>query len=250
MCGSLLEYETSRRLESCNTAALAVLLISATYAPLVGHAQSGVLPQTQAVESFTEAVEPPLAVGEPSTEAAPEWAVWRAFYGSLDYYGQQSALAVQELLLERSGLTATEAGVVQGAGREYLSELALIDQQARTDISARFARRSDSPSEAARPEIPAEVVARGLIPARAADGRLVYDILAEEGFIENIEEQRRAAFRKHWNTLARTIGLGKLISLERFIETDVAANVRVATRGVPVPSSHSVIQPPAELPTR
>lgn len=241
MAGSLF-LRDQRRAVIVRGSALALCLCSATALyPSGVRAQPPPEPAVDA-KLLSDLVRPPVPVGSPSDEAAPDWLVWRAFHGSLEFYGRSGSSVVQELLYERSGLTSAEASVVLAAGQDYLARLKLIDDDARQDISNRFGRRREA-ATGAQPAEP-EIASRDRIPARAPDGRPIEEVLAADGFIERVQQQRAAAFRQHWESLAATIGLEKLVALERFIEAEVAPKVHVATHGMPVSPPPSVSLPP------
>ncbi len=183
----------------------------------------------------------PLPLGTPKAVSAPDWMLWRAFHRRLEFYQRESPNKMHTMLAEHGGLAGSEAYVVDTAGSVYLDELALIEDQAREEISSRFTldERLHGPFlasmrsrfELARPD---------MIPARTPDGRLVKEVLAAEGFFARLEERRKSVFRAHWESLAASIGLFKLVGLERFIEKDVTPSVRVATRAKRVPAQRPV----------
>ena len=205
----------------------------------------------------------PISPVAPATNgAAPEWMVWRAFYESLRFYRQQSPRLVDEVLIEGAGLTPAETAAVTSAGQHYLDGLTRIDDDARREIAARFQSPglSFSPSDllptpaqqqgAANAAAPQRANAPPLTPGRTLDGRSIAETLTAEGFVANVEERQRLEFRTHWETLARTIGLAKLVALERIINTEVAPNVHVATQATPVPERQLPARPQIETTPR
>lgn len=205
---------------------------------------------------------PPIASeAAPTDVAVPEWMVWRAFYESLRFYQQQSPRLVAELLAEGAGLTAAEGAAVTSAGQQFLDGLARIDDEARKAIAARFQPRDRrfSPAEvagsrsrggAATPPPPSVADTATLIPDRTPDGRSVVETLAAEGIVTEIRDRQTAEFRAHWEALARTIGLAKLVALERLITTRVSPNVHVATQAAPVPERRLPVRSDAETTPR
>jgi hypothetical protein len=157
--------------------------------------------------------------------APPDWIVWRVFHHSLEFYELQVPGFARQLLHERTGLSATEAATVSTLGRKYLAELDSIDVETRASLSARFRPQSNplwnSPKFAGPPD------PTNAIPPIASDGRSIRAVLEAEGFIARTDERRHATFRKHWETLAASVGLAKLVSLERFVQGEVAPGVRV-----------------------
>ena len=176
---------------------------------------------------------PPEASGD---VPVPDWMAWRAFHDRMEYYQREVPAVVPGLLTAEVGLSATDANIVLTAGYAYLDELELIDAQARSEISNRFMPRDlpplISPSGGSNriPDVPPSE----LVPAYAPDGRLVRDVLAEEGFFDRLEQRRNSAFRTHWESLAESIGLYSLLWLERYIEDDVAPNIGIFSGEIPV----------------
>jgi hypothetical protein len=68
-------------------------------------------------------------------------------------------------------------------------------------------------------------------------------MLEADGFIAQVEAQKRATLQKHLETLRESFGDEALAKLEAWIAVDVAPNVRVDTREYRVPPVRDV--PPA-----
>ena len=66
-----------------------------------------------------------------------------------------------------------------------------------------------------------------IMPPFSRDGRPLQQALAEDGFNEEFESVKHAAYRAHWESLAESIGLYKLISTEVFVEREILANIGV-----------------------
>ena len=180
---------------------------------------------------------PPLPLGTPKAEPPPDWMVWRSFHDSVQFYQRESPAMVHGLL-NSVGLSAAEANVVLTAGFAYLEELELIGAQFRADVSRRF---TTAEHRRVLASIGWPIDQPDPIPALTPDGRPIKEALAAEGSLARLEEMRNSAFRAHWESLAESIGLYKLIRVELYIEKEVAPNVHVATRAKLVsPAPHPV----------
>ncbi len=166
----------------------------------------------------------------------PDWMAWRAFHSRMEHYQQEAPAVVPGLLGGEIGLSATDANIVLAAGYAYLDELELIDAQARSEISNRFIPHDLPPliSPSSGPNRIPDVPPSELVPAYAPDGRLVRDVLAEEGFFDRLEQRRNSAFRAHWEALAESVGLYGLLWLEGYIEDEVASNIGIFSGEIPV----------------
>lgn len=74
------------------------------------------------------------------TVVVPAWMAWRAFHDSLKFYSRQSVTAVNDMLAQKFGLTATEATTFMNAGESFLAALERIDADARAEVQARYGR--------------------------------------------------------------------------------------------------------------
>ena len=251
---------TARRLFALCLGAVSLILLASAQAQPIQLAPD--VPKD--LSDIRALVVPPLPLGAPKAAPAPDWMIWRWFYRSLDHYERGSPTAVHGLLLNRVGLEAAEASVARSEGSAYLKELTHIDDQARAEIRSRFSSDvplltsrfldrgmtlphestfapGDRPLVGLRRSLVRFGFARSdLIPARTPDGRPIKEVLAAEGFIARFEARRNSAFRAHWESLAESIGLFKLVALERFIEQEVAPNVHVATRARRVPAPYPI----------
>lgn len=172
---------------------------------------------------------PPLPLGTPKAIPAPDWMVWRAFHRRLELYQRESPTKMHAILVERVGLTDSESYVFDTAGSMYLDELVLIEDHVRHEISSRFMldERLHGPLLAS---MRSKFNWIRMPPARTPDGRTVNEVLSAEGFFVRLEERRQSVFRAHWESLAESIGLFKLVRLERVIKKEVAPSLRVGTR--------------------
>jgi len=175
---------------------------------------------------------PPSRLGPPGSgsEAAPDWLAWRVFYESLEFYSQQSPTHVQELLVERVGLSVQEADVALAAGRSYLQQLSRLDDSARADIKARFQAgdlgKLPVPQPPTSPPV-SDLPPAGLINGAAAGKQSLSDALVADGFVARVTNQRVALFAAHRAALASALGPAKFGSLEQLVRTEVAPKVRV-----------------------
>lgn len=206
-------------------AAVALAPLSAAAQALPGHRPA---PQQTA--------QPQMALEASDDVPVPDWMAWRAFHSRMEHYQQEAPAVVPGLLGGEIGLSATDANIVLAAGYAYLDELELIDAQARSEISNRFMPHDLPPfaSPSSGPNRIPDVPPSELVPAYAPDGRLVRDVLAEEGFFDRLEQRRNSAFRAHWESLAESIGLYSLLWLEIYIANDVAPNIGIFSGETPV----------------
>ena len=229
---------------SVRAARVSAALVRATdWLRLVGVAGVALIPLSTGAQELPDHLStpsqtaPPHAPPEASGDAqAPDWMVWRAFHGRMEHYQQVAPAAIPGLLGGDIGLSETDANVVLAAGFAYLDELELIDAQARSEIGNRFMPRGLPPRIPPNggPNRTPDVSASELVPAHAPDGRLVRDVLAEEGFFDHLEQRRNSAFRAHWESLAESIGLYGLVTLEMYIEAEVAPNIEIFSGEIPV----------------
>jgi hypothetical protein len=196
--------------------------------------------------------EPPLPLGELTREPAPPWLAWRAFHGSLQFYGRQSPERIVELLDQRARLSKAEVDAVLEAGQIYLDRIQVIDDSTRAQLRARFRPTALSPgipTSGARPSrfpnTPPPLFPVG-IPARLPDGRKLSDVLESEGFIQRLDAQREQALRAHLQTLERALGSEKVNAVQALIASDVAPKVHVVTRASP-PATAPSVRVPAEI---
>ena len=166
----------------------------------------------------------------------PDWMAWRAFHSRMEHYQNEAPAVIPGLLGGDIGLSATDANIVLATGYAYLDELELIDAQARSEISNRFMPHDLPPliSPSSGPNRIPNVRPSELVPAYAPDGRLVRDVLAEEGFFDRLEQRRNSALRAHWEALAESIGLYGFLWLEGYIEDEVASNIGIFSGEIPV----------------
>ena len=236
------KHKNDFRVSACGARASAAPSRTAGWLRLFGAAAVALAPLTASAQALSDqrstpqqAVQPQLPPEASGDVPVPDWMAWRAFYHRIEHYQQEAPALVPGLLAVEAGLSATDANIVLAAGYAYLDELELIDAQARSEISNRFWPR-DLPRwvpPSGGPNRISDVSTSDLVPAHAPDGRLVTDVLAEEGFFDRLEQRRNSVFRTHWESLAESIGLYGLLWLERYIEEEVAPNIGFGGR-VPV----------------
>jgi len=170
---------------------------------------------------------------------APDWAVWRAFHDSLEFYRRGSPSQVDSLFAARARLEPPEAEAVMTAGRAYLQELAAIEEVARAQIQHRLGSNG-APALPLASE-PAPALASGFRPPErkavspdlvrennAAASRLA--ALASEGFFARVEQQQEHALAAHRQRVAKAIGFDRLLALDEWIQAEVAPNVKTVRR--------------------
>ena len=243
------------RVSACGTRASTALGRMARWLRLFGAAAIALAPLTASAQALPEqrstpqqAVQPQLPPDASGDVPAPDWMAWRAFYHRIEHYQQEAPAVVPGLLAVEAGLSATDANIVVAAGYAYLDELELIDAQARSEISNRFWPRDLPPwTPPSGPIRISDVSTSDLVPAHAPDGRLVTDVLAEEGFFDRLAQRRNSVFQTHWESLAESIGLYSLLWLERYIEDEVAPNIgfggRMPVTPMRVPDSDNRVAP-------
>lgn len=175
-------------------------------------------PSTSAVPFSIASSIPTPAVPQPALDGPPsEWAIWRRFHANLEVFGRSSPSYAQDTLVGRAGLTSDEAATVVAAGREYVEQLAAVDERARAEIAARFS--VPFPFEPPLP-LGADGVARPpvLVPSQLPDGRSVQAVLAEEGFSARIDAEKQTVLTAHRERLAELLGTAKLAALEAVVQ--------------------------------
>ena len=181
----------------------------------------------QALPKITSAdlqFRPPLPLSnDPEYGPAPEWSVWGALYTFLESSSRNAIAPVETLLGERADLESYEANSVLTAGRDYLRQLAEIDQEARQEILTRFRPRNAPPP----PPVPGGGGPREAI--ELPHGTTLSQILEAEGFIQRLEERKQALLTAHRAQLEQLIGPIKLKRLEVYVETEIAPTMKEVT---------------------
>lgn len=157
---------------------------------------------------------------------APEWMAWQSLYTGLSDH--------RAALQRRASLTDAEFHIVSEQGAIFVRELELIDEQSRREISERYG-----------PEFPYQIFGSDLglppefdedepyLPPFTRDGRPLQLAMEEDGYTEELDSRKYAAYRAHWDALAETIGLYKLIGVEAYVERELATYINVMPAGVP-----------------
>jgi hypothetical protein len=185
---------------------------------------------------------PPLPVGpSPQSVPAPLWSVWQSMYRSFAEFERRGEPAYSE---QSAGLTPAEAAQVRAAGQEYVRQIERIDADARRQIAERFGPSRPDGGRGPDPARSDPSPPLTIDPTTLPDGKMLREVLAEEGVIARLDSQKEALLRAHLADLGRAISAEKVASLERIVQRQIAPGVRSVTRaGPPVPRPPSG-QPP------
>jgi hypothetical protein len=192
-------------------------------------AQGQVLPD--AISKVVATPEPPAPLASaPASSPAPEWAVWRAFCASLAFYRERAPAEAEKILAERTGLTTAEIeSVVSAAGQRYLQQISAVESSARQDIHSQY-QFNDSPPTAGSSQAPDQKAAAPqprVKPPNQSSTR--YERLAADGVITRVSARLDQTLRDHKRELAAALTPTAFAGLERFIDSDIAPNVRTVT---------------------
>ncbi len=170
------------------------------------------------LEDIMAGVRPPVPLtdGPPEHKPASEWRAWKALYTSLDSLSRKSIAPVEEL----RGLQSFEADAVLQAGQDYLWQLASIEEEARSEIQARFPLRN-------APPLPAGIDPRSVV--QLPYGVTLREKLEPEGFYERFEARKQVLFNSHREYLEQLIGPTQLMWLDNHVKTVVAPSIKVVT---------------------
>lgn len=202
--------------------------------------------QSNANVQVTVLPEPPLPVGDARKEPAPPWLVWKVFYNSLEFYERQSPTAVTSLLTERAALSDTEIDFVRAAGRQYLQQLASLDNAAIEEVRAKYQPNQpsivmrSSPNASSSPRAPSQPAG---LPARLPDGRRLADAVQADGSVQRLMRNREQAAQAHLQTLSRRLDSKKLAAIQALVDSEVAPKVHVVTSGRLVAGPTSIQSP-------
>jgi len=162
---------------------------------------------------------------------APDWAVWRVFHDSLEFYSRESPSQVDEVFAARAGLTKSEVEVVMAAGRAYLQELAAVEQVARAQIEQRLESSRTSALSMPTAVRPSErsPVSEAL---RSSTSQMGPDLsaLAQEGFFTRVEQQQKQVLAAHRQRITKAIGVDRLRKIDEWIQMEVAPSVKTVRR--------------------
>ena len=178
----------------------------------------------------------PMGPRGPDIQPAPDWLTWRVFYSSLEFYGRQSPSHVQEILVERVGLSVGETDVLLAAGRDYLQQLSRLDDSAKAEIKARFQSKDGPmlPLPRPPPSVPmGDSPPADLIRGQAPGGQELRQALVADGLIARVTNQRIALFAAHRDKLAQALVPAKLTALAELVRTEVAPGVKVVVADSP-----------------
>jgi hypothetical protein len=165
-------------------------------------------------------------VSSDATAVAP-WKAWRVFHESLRFYAHQSSAALNDMLAQRFGLTATERTALLSAGESFVTTIARTESEARAELAARY--RPPAPRNPARrvPEFPPEAIFR-------QPGKTVREMAIESGVYAKFEQRKEALLAAHIRQLEWAIAPPKLALIGEWVQ----ANVRPpADRGIPAPGT-------------
>ena len=155
-----------------------------------------------------------------STAVAP-WMAWRVFQESLRFYARQSSAALNDMLAQKFGLTATERTALLSAGESFVTTIAQIDSEARAELAARY--RPAAPRNPARrlPEFPPGVIFR-------QPGKTIRDLAIESGLYAKFEQRKEALLATHMQQLARAIAPPKLALIGEWVQANVRPSIKAA----------------------
>ncbi|HVX90164.1 MAG TPA: hypothetical protein VHC20_00780 [Candidatus Paceibacterota bacterium] len=188
------------------------------------------------------ATSPPLPVGPASQSAqpAPDWSVWRAFYGSLRYYSRKSPDLVKELLTGNIGLGDAQAALLLSMGEQYLNDMDRLDANARAELTRRYPARDVIPQEALR-NVHRLKVRQGLgapppesIP-QTPQGLYLQQQMAVDGLDKQFDAEKMQALAHHQQQLMQAMGTERFAALDTWIRQNVAGSVKVFKYATPVP---------------
>jgi hypothetical protein len=160
--------------------------------------------------------------------AVPDWMVWRAFQESLRFYARQSSAALNDMLAQRFGLTATERTALLSAGESFLTTIDRIDSEARAELQARYRPRAPRNPARRLPEFPPGVVFR-------QPGKTVRDLAIESGLYTKVEQKKEALLTAHFQMLERAVTQRKLALMSEWVRTNVRPSIKTAERGISGP---------------
>jgi len=220
----------------------AAIAVAAVAAPI---AMSQIKPPNPEI-----ATSPPLPVGPASESAqpAPDWSVWRAFYGSLRFYSRNSPDLVKELLTENIGLDEVAANRLLTMGEEYLNEMDRLARDARAEVSRRYPASDGIPQEVLR-KVQRPAVRQGLgtpppesIP-QAPQGVYLQQQLAADGLDKQFDAERKQALADHQQQLVQAMGVANFAALDAWVRRNVAGSVKVFKYATPVPMPEQLKSP-------
>jgi hypothetical protein len=213
-------------------------------------AAADLAPPTSAQPTAPPPPAAPLTEPVVASSPAPEWFVWRAFHDSLAFYARQAPDDVADLLKHRMAFDEAQQARFMTAGHNYVQRIEAIDKQARASMFSRYAQQlipQGIPLSAAKPESLMRADAGGqvrpllsgtapdLSSNNGRDGQSVRAWLEANGFIAEVEAQKRVALGEHLDGLGQSFGTEALSKLEAWIAVDVAPNVGMETREFRVP---------------
>ena len=177
------------------------------------------------IEEILAGVRPPVPLtdGPPEHKPAPEWSAWKALYRSLDSLSRNSIAPVERL----RGLQSSEADAVLQAGYDYQQQLASIEDEAHSEIRARF------PLPVNAPPLPA-----GVDPSRVIHlpyGVTLREILEPEGFYERFDARKQSLLNSHREYLEQLIGPAQFKWLDNHVKTAIAPSIKVVTKARRLP---------------
>jgi hypothetical protein len=199
----------------------------------LGISIAGAQPAPITADVPLQVARPPIPLeARPRVVPAPEWAVWRAFHDSLEFYNRQGPERVQSLLVARAGLTDSEVESFQEAGQLYLATLSRIDTEVRSYVNSRFPTPTDAPALVDLPKpsrpfpVPAGRFAQTDVPSLSP-----YEVLLAEGYVALVERQKEQALIVHRTLLKNWMGPARLAQLEQWIGAEVAPSVKSVAAG-------------------
>lgn len=217
-------------------AAVSIFLACAT----ISEASHAAQPAQSRKYSFPEAD----YIGQ--SEQAPDWIVWRALHGSLQFYVAQSPSQVQELLRTKLGVGSADATRFLNLGKQYIETSKRLEEQISKEIARRLGTRQMSPAATAEMDAAIRAKRTELTQRRAPSPQQriesergppkvsMESALEQSGMATTIDSQRKEALAAHQQDVLQLLGREAYSRLLSFIDAEVRSNVRVAKGGTRV----------------
>ncbi|MCY4278116.1 MAG: hypothetical protein OXE81_09825 [Gammaproteobacteria bacterium] len=172
--------------------------------------------------------------GPRPSKPAPVWMIWQSLYQWFDIHGS--------MLQRRASLTDDEVQLLLYEGEAYLDAIEQIDEQAYTEMNERYGPEFPYEYYSIDIGMPPGSITEPYVPPYARDGRPLRVAMAEDGFNDEIDARKYAAYRTHWDALAESIGLYSLLSVESYVERELSVNLTVLPPDVSVTELPPMLQ--------